>query len=480
VDRITAILKFQWRAYWRRFRGSASLRADNAGVLVLFGSLASLRFFQQLPLVASQLGRGQTARYETLLNVVFLAWMVPVMGESKPSIASRSLLHFPLTSVELFLIRVGGVFCSPLSWVVVALSFALGYPVAVSEHPVTGLIGLLALLLLGLFTSLTITHLLQGALARRLSLVAVLSASVVAGLLWLQKQTQFASALRSLLPHRLAVAAATSSTPVRSVLVLLALTAFFAVLASWTFKLTLHSQQTRRSQRVFGLTQLPGKFGGLLKKDLRYSSRLLDLYLVLPIAVLFNMYLASDAAPSELGFAIIIAVLFLPCVSIAFNCFGLDSALALDRYTLFPLSGKEKLFSKNLGFAVMMFVLLATMLPLAFWRLGSRVTVLGFMEFVAVGLAYMFCGNWLSVKQPFRMQFYRFASGGSLVDAMIGIMVASAPAAFTVYLFASGDAGTTWKLAAVTLLCLVLYLLSLARSARVLENQHELIRRVLS
>lgn len=133
MDRITAILKFQWRAYWRRFRGSASLRADNVGIIVLFGGLASLRFLQQLPLVASQLERGQTARYEMLLNVVFFAWMVPVLGESRRSIASRALLHYPLTPGELFLIRAGSVFCSPLSWIVVALSWTLSLTVTVAD-----------------------------------------------------------------------------------------------------------------------------------------------------------------------------------------------------------------------------------------------------------------------------------------------------------------------------------------------------------
>jgi hypothetical protein len=102
------------------------------------------------------------------------------------------------------------------------------------------------------------------------------------------------------------------------------------------------------------------------------------------------------------------------------------------------------------------------------------------MEFFAVVLAYMFCGNWFSVKQPFRMQFYRFASGGSLVDMVIGIIVASAPAAFTVYLLAIEDGKIGWKLAGVTLLSLALYLLSLSRSARVLESRHEQIRRALS
>jgi hypothetical protein len=292
----------------------------------------------------------------------------------------------------------------------------------------------------------------------------------------LEKQTEVATGLRSLLPHSLAVAAATSPAPIRSLLILLALTAFVAVIALWTFTLTLQPPTSKRSQRVFGLTQLPGRLGGLLRKDLRYSSRLLDIYLAFPIIVLFNLFLSSE----RIAFAIVIAVLFLPCVSIAFNCFGLDSALGFDRYTLLPLSGKEKLLGKNLAFALMMFALLAATLPLAWWTLGSRVILLGLLEFFALVLACLFCGNWFSVKQPFRMQFYRFASGGSIVDTIIGIIVASAPGALAVYLFAVEDPGVDWKLAGAVLVFLALYLFSLSRSARVLENQHEQIRRVLS
>ena len=464
MDRITAVLKLQWRAYWRRFRGSTNLRANNAGAVVLIGGLLAVRFFQQLPLAASQLSHGETTRYEALLIAVFVAWMVPVMGESRRSIASRSLLHFPLTSLQLFAIRVGSVFCSPVSWIVFALSLALVYPIAVTAHPFAGFIGLLVFLLLGLFVSLTITHLLQGVLARRFALVVLLTGSVAAGFIWVGKQTQLVGSLRSLLPDRLAVAAAASSTPFRAVGILIVITAFFAAMAFWSFTLTLYAQQSPRAPRSVFFTQLPGKFGGLLRKDLRYSSRLLDLYLVLPIVIVFDIYLASDAAPS----------------AIAFNCFGLDSALGFDRYMLFPLSGKQKLISKNLAFTTMMLALFATNLPLVWWRLGLRVSLPGLLEFAAVALAYLSCGNWFSVKQPYKMQFYRFASGGSLVDLVIGILFASLPAAVTVYLFATEDAGASWKIAGVTLVSLALYLFSLSRAGRTLENDREAIRRALS
>lgn len=480
MDRITAVLKLQWRAYWRRFRGSTNLRANNAGAVVLIGGLLAVRFFQQLPLAASQLSHGETTRYEALLIAVFVAWMVPVMGESRRSIASRSLLHFPLTSLQLFAIRVGSVFCSPVSWIVFALSLALVYPIAVTAHPFAGFIGLLVFLLLGLFVSLTITHLLQGVLARRFALVVLLTGSVAAGFIWVGKQTQLVGSLRSLLPDRLAVAAAASSTPFRAVGILIVITAFFAAMAFWSFTLTLYAQQSPRAPRSVFFTQLPGKFGGLLRKDLRYSSRLLDLYLVLPIVILFDIYLASDAAPSAIAFSIVIGVLFFPCMAIAFNCFGFDSALGFDRYTLFPLSGKQKLISKNLAFTTMMLALFATNLPLVWWRLGLRVSLPGLLEFAAVALAYLSCGNWFSVKQPYKMQFYRFASGGSLVDLVIGILFASLPAAVTVYLFATEDAGASWKIAGVTLVSLALYLFSLSRAGRTLENDREAIRRALS
>jgi hypothetical protein len=479
MDRITAVLQYQWRAYWRRFRGSGSMRASNAGPLVLLGGLATIRYLQQLPLAATQLANGETTRYEALLGVVFLAWLVPVMGETRRSIASHDLLHFPFSASELFLIRVGSAFISPFSWIIVACSLALFYPVAMAPHPLTGILALLILVLLGLFTSLTITHLLSSAFARTLILGALLAISAAAGFLWLEKGT---GALVSLVPHHLAATAAVSSTPIRALAVLAATTLVIALLALRTFSLTLqpHRNLPSGSFSIFSLIQFPGRFGGLLKKDLRYTSRLLDIYLALPIVLFFNMYLISDPFPSAIAFFVIVALLYLPCVSIALNCFGLEKPNGLDRYAVFPLSGREKLLSKNLAFGTLMIVLFVTILPLAFWKFNVRASVIGFVELLTMGLAYVSCGNWMSVKQPFRMQFYRFASGGSVVDAAMGIIFGSVPAAVTVYLVYKEDAGAFWKIGLMLLLYTAIFLFSLSRAARVLENQREEIRRSLS
>ena len=480
MDRIRAVLQCQWRAYWRRFRSAGILSTNNLGILVLLGGLFVVRYLQQLPIAASQLAKGETTRYQALLTVVFLAWLFPVMGESRRSITTRGLLHLPFTANDLFLIRVGSAFIPPVSWTIVAGSLALCYPVALARHPVRGMLGLFIFLLLGLFTSLTITHLLNSALARVLILGALLSVSAAAGLLWLE-QTELVATVMWLMPNRLAAAAAVSSTPLSSLAVLTAITAVVAFLALRTFRLTLQPRQNQRSQSFtfLGLIEIPGKFGGLLKKDLRYYSRLLDLYFALPIVVLFNMYLVGDNAPSAIIFFIIVGVLFLPCITLAFNSFGLDRPLGLDRYTLLPLSDKQKLFSKNLAFAAIMMVLFVTILPLTFWKLGTRTSVLGLIELIVVWLAYVSCGNWMSVRQPFKMQFYRFASGGSAVDAVMGVIFGSVPVAVTVYLLYNEDSAALWKLAVLMLIYLALFMFSLSRSARVLENRREEIRRAL-
>jgi hypothetical protein len=384
MDRIRTILQFQWRAYWRRFHGSGNLRSSNLGPMILFGVLAFVRYLQQLPLVAAQMAKGETAKYQTLLLVVFLASAFAVMAETRRSITSRKLLHLPLSTAELFLIRLGSVFCSPMSWIVMAASLTLSYTIVVARHPVAGMIALLLFLVFSLFTGLTITHLLNSSLVRRLLLVVVFAVSVIGALLWLGKRTELLASLRWLSPGYLTAAAAVSQSPLRLLAVLAVITAIAGWLALKTFTLTLQPRQDRRASgfMLFGSLQFPGRFGGLLKKDLRYTTRLLDIYLTLPIVIFFNMYLTSDPVPSVVVLAIIVGFLFLPFAGIAFNCFGLESPSGLDRYILFPLSEKEKLLSKNLSFATLMMGLFLLILPLTIWKLGVWTSVLALLELI--------------------------------------------------------------------------------------------------
>jgi hypothetical protein len=90
-----------------------------------------------------------------LLVVVFVVWMMPALAESRRSITSRGLLRFPFTTHELFGIRLGSIFFSPLTWIVGALSLALVFPLTKAPHPLAGMLAQLLFLLLALFSGLT-------------------------------------------------------------------------------------------------------------------------------------------------------------------------------------------------------------------------------------------------------------------------------------------------------------------------------------
>lgn len=472
MDRVAAILGFQWRAYWRRFHRTGNLTTNNAGVWILFGGIAVFRYLQLLPRVSTQLAHGETARYEALLIGVFLVWMFPVMAESWRSIGSRALLHTPLTPRELFCIRLGSVFVSPVMWVIVACSLALGYPLVKAPNPVTGMIALVLFLLFSLAMSLTIAHVLSSAAMRKLLLGTMVVVCVVVAALWLTKRALGFSWW----PNRLVADAAVQANAFGSVVALAALTTGAFAVSLWTFTSSLQYAGSRRSQRftVLGLIHFPGRLGGLLKKDLRYFIRLLDVYFALPIVILFVIYLASNPEPSAAVFRGVLIILFLPWISMTSNSFGLDTPLGLDRYSLFPLSGRDILLSKNLAFALILMLLAGGVFPLAFWRFGASTTVLGFIALVLMALAYLSWGNWMSVRDPYKMQFYRFSAGGSPADAIMGMLFGSVPGVIMVY------SGTLWTTVLLMLVYSGLYYFSVTRSGRRFEQRREDIRQSLS
>ena len=480
MDRIAAILRFQWRAYWRRFRRAGNISANNVGVLVLFAGIAVFRYLQQLPAIAAQLSRSETSRYETALTIVFVVWMLPVLGESSRSIMSRDLLHTPLTSIELFLIRLGSVFISPVTWVIVAASLTLCYPISKASHPGTGIVALLLFVLFSLAISLTIAHVLSSGFMRKLLVGALFVLSVVLGGSWLLSG-RILSAGPAWWPHKLAAQATVSSRPFGSLAALALLTIVAFGVSLWTFNGSLEPGEARRSQRltILGLVEFPGRLGGLMKKDLRYFTRSLDLYLVLPIVIMLDIYLATAPDPSAPIFRAVLVFLFLPLFSLVSNCFGLDSPLGFDRYAPLPLSGRDILLSKNLAFASLVVLLFVAIFPFAFLRFDLGVIALGFIEVALMALAYLSWGNWMSVRDPYRMQFYRFSSGGSPIDAIMGLIFGSLPGLLMAYLIYSEGYAAIWKIAMITVVYVAAYYLSITRSGRRFEERREEIRSAL-
>ena len=475
MDRIAVVLRFQWRAYWRLFRRAGNVSTSNAGVLVLFGAIGVFRYLQQLPAIAAQLARGETQKYETALTMVFLVWMLPVLGESRRTISSNALLHTPLSPRDLFVIRFVSIFISPVAWIVIAASLALAYPIARAANPAAGIIALFLFLLFSLAISLTIVHLLSNRSTRKWLVAAVIVFSAV-----LLSGTRLPVDL-SWMPHRLAAEATVAAKQFGPLAALALMTLISFALSMWTFNGALQPAQTRRSKRFtfFRLVTLPGRFGGLLKKDLKYLVRLLDLYLALPVVVLLSIYLASAPDASAGVFRVILVLLFLPLLSIPSNCFGLDSPSGLDRYTLLPLTGREILLTKNVAFVLLVVFLLGALVPLAFWRFGASVVALAFIEVTIMALAYLSWGNWMSVRDPYRMLFYRFSSGGSPVDALMGLIFGSLPGLLMTYLLYTENYRAIWKIVLLIVVYVALYYFSLTRSARRFEERREEISAAL-
>jgi len=477
MDRITLLVKFQWRAYWRRFKTTGYLTRNNVGILVLLGGLGVSRYFQQLPFVAEQLARQVTTRYETLLVMVFLACLLAVMAETRRSISARDLLSFPLSALEHYGFRFASVFISPVSWAIIAGGLALTYPISKSAHPLTGTIALVLYLLLALLTALTVTDVLSSRTGRRIVIALTMVLSAAFGVSRVLGPT-FLDSVSRWLPAYLTASVVVSSSGWQLVVSLAFMTIVMFCCSWFAFRMALFAQQHRRMQRAPWLpsVDVPGKFVGLLRKDCRYSFRLLDLYLALPVLIFFNIYLASNTTSSSLAFWIFVNLLLLPCLSLAFNSFGLENSFGLDRYALLPLSGRETLLSKNLSFALVVLSLFALTLPVAIWRVGAASTASGLLILILITLAYLSYGNWLTVYQPFKIPFYRFASGGSPFDALLGIVVGSLPGIIAVYFLRDENLFGVLKVGVMLALLLFIYLFSLKWSARALERRWDSIR----
>src|SRR5262249_33584975 len=126
--------------------------------------------------------------------------------------------------------------------------------------------------------------------------------------------------------------------PFGFMLVMLVTTGIFAV---WSFKASLDVNEQYRARKLSLISIFAGKTGPLSAKDLRYFTRLLDLYFGILLSAMGCFYLLFAESRSAEVFWIFVLAVFFPNASFVFNCFGLDTRSGLKRYTLAPLRGDE-------------------------------------------------------------------------------------------------------------------------------------------
>ncbi len=463
MDRITTIARCQWQAYWRRFRRTGSLNAGNQGIILIFSLLLLARYLQALHTAALDLPQGKTRVFQSLLSAVFLVWLFPLATNSRMSIAIRRLLHLPLTLKELFAIRLITLLIPPYTWIIVAGSLGLCYPILRAPHATAGVIAALLFVVFSALTGLTIAQLLQLAFWRKLFLMVALLAGVIG--FYLSQNNgggtwQSLSSSTSLLP---VTRAALGIQPWIAVGVLALSTTIVFFAALWSFRKSLQVTRERRAQKItiFNWLRIPGAVGGLAARDFRYFRQLLDPYLGVLATALGCLYLVSAEVPSAGLFQVLLLIVVAPNAPLAFNSFGLDNRTVMERLKLMPVTGRAVLLSKNLAFLMIVAIELTPLILLASWRLGPAMAAIGMVEALSMAAMYMVWGNWMSVNHPLKMHFFQFSSsGGLLVEAIAGLMCGSLPGMIAIYFVQTEGLRAVWKVGLILFLSIASYLFS--------------------
>jgi hypothetical protein len=431
MDRVKTILHCQWRAYWRRFARHGHFSAGNQGILLLLGALIFFRYIQALKVAGAELWHGKSRMLENLLLGLFLAWLFPLFSNSRVSITPSDLKHFPLLLKELFVVKTGTLFIAPISWMIITASLALVFPLLNAPSPVAAVIAALLFFVFAWLVGLTVSQLVVIPAWRKIlfALLVIVSASIC---YYVVRNGSLSS---SFIPARLVARAALSQTLLTVFLALAVLVIAAVVTTAWSFKASVNLDDSSGPQPARQFIRLFGLAGGLSTKDFRYYRRLLDPYFGLLASGLGCLYFViADTASPEV-FWIFILIVFFPSSILSFNSFGLDDRSAMDRYALLPLSGKQIMFSKNQAYVATLALQLLPLFLFALWRLAVVQVAWGIIEAVLLSLAYLTWGNILSVTHRFRMQFYRFSSGGSPIDGLVGVFFGTLPGAIAIKLF---------------------------------------------
>ena len=347
-----------------------------------------------------------------------------------------------------------------------------------------GILAALLFISMSGLAGLTVAHLISIPFWRRLlgaSAVALVGGFVLYLANGEPGSVSYVSAFLRLTPMALVTRAALGQQSWAAITLLVISNAVTLCAALWSFRKSLENARASSFEKRSRLARLrvPGRLGGLVAKDIRYSWRLLDAYLGLLAAASGCLYLVIAPEPTLDIFLIFLTLLFTPLAPLAFNCFGLDTAAGLDRYALFPLSGRAIMLSKNLAFLSVAGLQAIPLILLAGWQLGALVMVLGLVTFMSLAGASLAWGNWMSLSHPMKMQFFRFSSSSaSIFDALAGVIFATSPGVLIIYLVNSRYYSAL-NLALTGLLFGSFYFFSLMRFGRRFAQKRETIAQVL-
>ena len=474
---VRLILKYQWKAYWRRFMRAGQLAQFDILLMLILGALFIFKLPPVLRLAARELAVGQTAGMDRLLLALAAAWIFPRTENGLISIHPKDLIRFPLTASSLLLVRIGSFFISPATMIITAGSLLSALPFLVSPRPLIGIAAFFFFFLTAASLGLSLSYVMSNAALRvwLMIVAAIVLVPPVAVLIAGGREAgRRLGAMVSFTPAHLATGAAVAPGYWMALAAIAALTvsaALALLLLRWSFRRSLSDQEVNRpgDNRAASLFRFPGRLGGLVRKEQSYFRKLPSPWLGLLLALAY-IQIFWLGAPPPVTYQVIILIVFSINTELSTNGFGLDEPSEINRYLLFPLRGRDILLGKNLGFAIIVAAQLLLILPFAFWRLGMREAFFGLIEAAALSQAYLAWGNLASVIAPFKMRFYRATSGGSLIVSVTGLVLGSLPGVVIIYLARFSPGLLAVKVISVLSLTTLAYLGSIHLAGRKFER----------
>jgi predicted permease len=193
-----------------------------------------------------------------------------------------------------------------------------------------------------------------------------------------------------------------------------------------------------RWRAVWRVPELPGRRGGLIRKDLRQILSILDSYAALLLALSAMSYRWFSNHPDPDASMIMALVVVIALSTYAQNLFSLDFPSGIARYRLLPLRGREILMSKAISFLAIVAVLVVPLAPLAGFAAGLTALAVGQPASVLKmqpGMRWRFCSGTMSVAF---VQVFLLAAVGVATARSSAWYLALALAGFLVSLWRSG------------------------------------------
>lgn len=415
-------LQYQITAYWRRSFSVRGMYDSGSGFFLLIAAGFIYRYASILKQAAKSIAAGGAENLSLILIIIFLAWTLPNLEKQKLSAQTAKFLFLPISKNQFALANLASLFLLPTSIIAAAVSLAAIYPLLFSANIAGGAIAVLifalssAVLISAFFELLKIRFF---RIAAFLSPIALILFSIAAKI-DISGASEFSPAAMLAQIINAENSLLNFSLPISFFLISFLL-AFFS--ARQTLGVSALTGRTSR-RRFLPPFKLPLKFGELVKKDFVYSWRMLDSYFSL-LAAIFYAILLIFGDFSFLSFSVALAFIVMMNGSLSFNGFGLETASGIERLSLLPVKAEDLLAAKNKAFALVVFSQILFLFPLIFYKFGFPLFISSILKTISIVLLYAAWGNNLSIKHPFKMNFYQLSFGGSISAMLYGVIIIS-------------------------------------------------------